>query len=192
MKLLRLPLLAAVAMLATAPAALADAPLIATVNIQQIMRDSTAAQNVREQLDSKQKAFQAEITKKQDQLQKEKAELDKKHSVLSKDAFEEKARAFSNKVTAVQKEVQSKKSLLDNAFSRSLGDIQKVVTDSIADLAKEKGFQVAIPTSEVLYGDPKLDISDEVLKRLNQKLPKLDVKFDAAADAKSDAKPDKE
>ncbi len=63
--------------------------------------------------------------------------------------------------------------------SNSLGDIQKVVTDIITDLAKEKGFIVAMPTSQTLYADPKLDISDEVLKRLNEKLPKFDVKFDA-------------
>jgi len=185
MKLFRLTILTAAAMLGTSSAALAADNTIATVNIQQIMHDSTAAQNVREQLENKQKTFQTEITKKQDALQKEKQELDKKHSVLSKDAFDEKARAFGNKVTNVQKEIQSKKALLDNAFARSLNEIQKVVTDSIADLAKEKGFVVAIPTSQILYGDPKLDISDEVLKRLNQKLPKLEVKFDAPEADKS-------
>ncbi len=181
MKIARFYILAAIALFAASPA-LADGNLIATVNIQQVMRDSTAAQSVREQLESKQKSFQADITKKQDALQKEKQDLDKKHSVLSKEAFDEKAQAFSKKVTAAQKEMQSKKAMLDNAFSRSLADIQKVVTDSITDLAKEKGFVMAVPTSEILYGDPKLDISDEVLKRLNQKLPKLDVKFDVVAD----------
>ena len=83
------------------------------------------------------------------------------------------------KVTNARKDMDSKKALLDNAFSRSLGDIQKAVTDIIADIAKEKGLTLAIPTSELLYRDAKLDITDEVLKRLDQKLPKLDVKFDA-------------
>lgn len=184
MKMSRFYVFAAVALLAASPA-LADSNTLATVNIQRIMHDSTAAQNVRDQLEGKQKTFQAEITKKQDDLQKEQRDLDKKRSVLSKDAFEEKARAFRKKVTDAQKEMQSKKALLDNAFSRSLGEIQKVVTDSIADIAKEKGFVMAIPTSEILYGDSKLDITDEVLKRLNQKLPKLDVKFDAPDDSKS-------
>ncbi|MBY0406090.1 MAG: OmpH family outer membrane protein, partial [Rickettsiales bacterium] len=151
---------------------------IAIVNIQQVMRDSTAAQSVREQLESKQKTFQSEISKKEESLQKEDQELGKKRSVLSKQAFEEKARAFRTKATEVQKEVQAKKATLDAAFERALSDIQKVVTEVIADLAKEKNFQVAIPTSQILYGDTKLDVSAEVLKRLNEKMPKLDVKFD--------------
>lgn len=151
---------------------------IAVVNIQQIMRDSTAAKSVREQLESKQKAFQADITKKEEALQKEDQELAKKQSVLSKEAFAEKAKAFRAKATEVQKEVQAKKALLDNAFERSLSDIQKAVNEIINELAKEKGFTLAIPTSQILYADEKMDVSKEVLDRLNKKLPKLDVKFE--------------
>ena len=100
--------------------------------------------------------------------------------MLSKDAFEKKAEAFRTKATEAQKEVQSRKALLNSAFERSMGDIQKAVNDIVADLAKEKGFIMAVPTSETLYADPKLDISDEVVKRLNEKLPKIKVSFDAS------------
>ena len=163
---------------ATTPALAQTAATIAVVNVQQIMREATAAKSVREQLESKQKAFQADITKKEEALQKEDQELAKQQSVLSKEAFAEKAKAFRTKATEVQKEVQSKKALLDNAFERALNDIQKAVNQVIADLAKEKGFTLAVPTSQVLYADTKMDISNDVLERLNKKLPKLDVKFD--------------
>lgn len=178
------------AALAFAPAAKAADPAsaISVINIQQIMRDSTAAQNVRAQLESKQKTFQNEIAKKEEQLKKEDQELGKQRNVLSKSAFEQKVTKFRAKATEVQKEVQSKKALLDNAFERALNEIQKVVTDIIAEIAKEKGFMVTIPTSQILYSDAKLDITGEVLNRLNQKLPKLDVKFDPEPTAPSNAK----
>ena len=181
MKTLRITALAAALTLTFSPAAFADiaSTKIAVVNIQEIMRDSTAAKSVREQLDAKQKTFQKEITKREDDLQKADKELGKQRSVLSKEAFEKKALEFRQKATDAQKEVQAKKALLDNAFARSLNDIQKAVTDIIAGLAKEKGFAIAIPTSQILYTDETLDISKEVLERLNQKLPKVSVKFDA-------------
>ncbi|MDX1974343.1 MAG: OmpH family outer membrane protein [Rickettsiales bacterium] len=152
---------------------------IAVVNVQKVMGASTAAKSVREQIESKQKAFQTDISKKVDALQKEKQEIGKQQSVLSKAAFEEKARAFSVKETEVQKEVQSKKSMLDNGFERALSEIQKATVDIVAELSKEKNFILAVPTSQILYADNKLDISDEVIDRLNKKLPKVDVKFDA-------------
>ncbi len=161
-------------------AALLPPATAAVVNIQQIMRDSTAAQTVRQQLEEKSKGFQTEIGKKQETLQKEEQDLGKQRTVLSKSAFDDKAHAFSKKMTDAQKDAQSKKALLDNAFERALNDIQKAVTDIIAEMAKEKGFSITIPTSQTLYYDPKLDITNDVLTRLNQKLPKLDVKFDSA------------
>ena len=188
MKKLTLASAITLAMFAFAPVAMAaDANTIAVVNIQQVMRDSTAAQNVREQLESKQKVFQAELSKKEEELQKEDQELGKKRSVLSKEVFDDKVTKFRAKATDVQKEVQSKKAMLDGAFERALAEIQKVVSDVITDMSKEKGFIIAIPTSQILYADTKLDISSEVLTRLNKKLPKLDVKFDApAADKKAE------
>lgn len=182
MKKFNLYVMTATAMLAFAPLAQADAPSqFAVVNIQKVMSDSTAVQSVREQLDKKQKGFQEELSKKDQALQKEGQELGKKRGVLSKDVFETKDRAFRAKVTDEQKEVQSKKALLDSAFERALAEVQKSVTEIITDMSKEKGFIIAIPTSQILYADSKLDISDEVLKRLNAKLPKVDVKFDAPA-----------
>lgn len=174
-----LPLYTLAATLAFAPMAYAQGTTVATVNIQQVMGNSKAGKSVHDQLEKKQKDFQAEIAKKEEQLQKEDQELAKQQGVLAKAAFEEKVRAFRSKATDVQKEVQSKKALLDGAFERALAEIQKAVNEVIVDLAKEKGFAVAIPTSQILYGDPKLDVSEEVLKRLDDKLPKVEVKFDA-------------
>jgi outer membrane protein len=187
MKTFSLYALSTAAMLAFAPVALADtapaaaASEIATVNIQQIFSDSTAAKSVHDQLEGKSKTFQAEIAKKQDQLQKEDQELGKQQSVLSKAAFDEKAGAFRKKVADAQKEMQAKKALLDNASGRAGAEIQKAVNGIVSDLAREKGFVAALPTSEMLYADAKLDITTEVLKRLNDKLPQVDVKFDTAA-----------
>jgi outer membrane protein len=179
MKPFSLYALVAVAALSLAtPAEADDKAMIAVVNIQQIMKDSSAAKSASDQLEKKQKSFQAELTKKDEALQKEDKELGKQRGVLSKEAFEEKTAAFRKKVTDVQKEVQSKKATLDNAYARALNDIQKAVTEIIADMAKEKGFIIAIPTSQILYTDDKLDISKDVLERLNKKLPKLDIKFE--------------
>ncbi|NBX02804.1 MAG: OmpH family outer membrane protein [Alphaproteobacteria bacterium] len=174
----------AAAITAYTPFAFADdaattKPTIAVVNIQQVMRDSTAAKSVREQLESKQKSYQAELSKKDESLRKEEADLKKQQGILSKDAFEKKVAEFRKKATEVQKEVQTKKASLDGAFEGALAEIQKTVSEIISDMAKEKGFSVAVPTAQVLYADTKLDISADVLAALNKKLTKVDVKFDS-------------
>lgn len=178
-------LLATASFAQTAPAAkpaagsTIAATRIAVVNIQGIMRDSTAAKSAREQLEGKQKAYQSEIAKKEEALQKEDQELAKQRTTLKPEEFEKKVKAFREKASATQKDVATKKATLDNAFEGAIGQIQKTVTDIINELAKEKGFVAAFPTSQMLFAEPGLDISSEVLSRLNQRLPKVDVKFEA-------------
>ena len=59
---------------ATGDAVAADSS-IAVLNIQEIMRQSKAAQSVRDQLEKKQKQFQQEMSAKEEALQKEDQEL---------------------------------------------------------------------------------------------------------------------
>lgn len=166
------------AMLAMPVTSHAASSAIAVINVQQVMGESVAAKSMRAQLEKKQNEFQEAISKKEKVLQKDDKELSKQRSVLSKEAFEKKLRTFQGKATQLQKDVQAKKALLEVSSARALSDIQKATTQIISDLAKEKGFKVAIPTSQVLYAEDSLDISDEVLKRLNKKLPKLVVTFE--------------
>ena len=60
----------AFALLIQPSAALADSN-VAVVNLQKIMKESKAANAIRSQVQEKQKSFQAELDKKEKQLQKE-------------------------------------------------------------------------------------------------------------------------
>lgn len=168
--------LLAVAMVSLSAPAMAETK-IAVVDIQKIMRDSTAAQSVRTQLESKQKAYQAEIKKKEGDMQNEEKSLAEQRSTLSPEAFQKKVEAFRTKATAMQQEVQKKKAALDRGFEKSLNDIQKVVTEIITAEAKAQGFNLAIPSGQLLYAEPGMDITENVLGQLNKKLPKVNVSF---------------
>lgn len=170
-------LIAAAAMLCGLGAPASAETKIAVVDVQKIMRDSSAAKSIRSQLESKQKAFQAEIKKKEEEMQAQEKSLAGQRATLSPEAFEKKVNEFRTKATKMQKDVQAKKSSLDSGFEKSLNDIQQVVNQVITDLAKEKSFNLAIPSGQLLYAEPGMDITAEVLSRLNSKLPKVTVTF---------------
>ncbi|MDP2816027.1 MAG: OmpH family outer membrane protein, partial [Rectinemataceae bacterium] len=144
---------------------------IAVVDIQAIMKDASAAQDVRNQIDKKKNDFQTEITKKEEELRQEDKKLAEQRNVLSKEAFEKKADAFKNKVNDVQREVQSRRAQLETAYGEALAKLQENVLEIVAEIGKEKGFLVAVPTSQILYAKDGLNITQEVLEKLNKKLP---------------------
>lgn len=155
----------------------ADAASIGVVNIQKIMRESKAAQSVRSQMQTKQKDLQSQLDAKEKELQKEDQELAKSRASLSKEQFEAKYKEFRNKVASAQSQVQKNRVALGKALNEALGTIQSNIASIVGELAKEKGLSVAISSSQVIYSAPQMDITEEVLTRLNGKLASVNVNF---------------
>ena len=59
-----------------------------------------------------------------------------------------------------------------------MSKVNDKIKDIIAEISKEKELDVIIPAAQALYYKDNLDISEEVLKRLNKKITKIDVKFE--------------
>lgn len=159
------------------PAYAEKAPKIAIVNIQKIMRDSSAATSVRDQLKSKQSSFQTELDNKEKELQKEDQELVKQRANLAEDAFNQKVNSFRQKANQARQEIQTKRTQLDKGFSGALTQIQNTTIGIITEIAKEKNIDLVITGSTVLYASQEMDITDEVLARLNKKVPSISVQF---------------
>ena len=150
---------------------------VGIVNVNKIMQDSKAATSVRSQLQAKQKSFQSELDATEKSLQAEDQGLVKDKDKVEKDAFDKKVKAFREKAATAQRQVQEKKTQLDKAFAASLEEIQKSVLDITKQVATEKKLTLVVSQAQVLYSDSSLDITDEVLKRLDSKLPNVAVKF---------------
>jgi Skp family chaperone for outer membrane proteins len=105
-------------------------------------------------------------------------ELSKQQSVLSQEAFDEKFRDFSNKVSEVQREFQVKKNSIDQADLDAISKIEEVVNAIVIEVAKSKGLTLVIPSASTMFYKTELDITDQVLKSLDQRLKKIDIKYE--------------
>lgn len=151
---------------------------VAVVDIQLIMQNSLAAQDVRAQLDDYREQFQKSIAADEEELRASEQELVKQRSVLSPEAFEQKRKEFQSQFGEVQREVQDKRIKLEKAHAQALAMIQKQVFEIIQSLSSEKGFEVAMPVSQLLYADQSLDITKPVLQKLDSALPKVPIDID--------------
>lgn len=155
----------------------AHASNLAVVNIQTIMRESKAANTVRDQVKNMQKKFQSELDKREKELQKEDQELAKQRNVLSQEAFQKKYAAFREKAAAAQKEVRVKRASLDKGLAKALGEIQKKVTSIVETISKQQGYDVTISGIQVLYVSQANDITQQVLQQLDREMPNVNVNF---------------
>ena len=56
--------------------------------------------------------------------------------------------------------------------------IDSVISPILTEIVNEKGAKMLLERQSLLFADPKLDVSAEVIKKLNKRLPKIDVIVD--------------
>ncbi len=151
---------------------------VAVLNLQKLMRDSKASQSIRNQIESRREQYQKDISADEERLRQRDQELTEQRALLSAEAFEEQRQQFKQEVTDVQRDVQQMRASLDKAYGSSLAEVQEAITDIIAELSSEKGFAVALPAGQTLYFSQTLDITDDVLTRLDSRLPEVEVKVE--------------
>jgi len=140
------------------------------VDYQKILRESLAAQSLREQLDQIRRQERDKIAKLEDSLRDSRQEVDRQRTVLSPEAYEEKVREWERKSGEHVREVEKRKRALDIAFERSLGEIQNVLVKVIRAISDEKKINLVFTRSQVLLVDPDMNITDDAMARLNKEL----------------------
>ncbi len=164
------------------PAAPAAAPALSTelppkgtpvvfFDVDAVMRTSTAMQNINTQAERQRSALQADATRQEGDLRKAEEDLSNQRNVLSADAFTQRRRDFENRVGTVQQQLQTRRRNLEQNYSDTAARVQQALTESVIEVMNEQEYQMVIPNTFIFVARSALDISGEVSRRLNRRLP---------------------
>jgi outer membrane protein len=159
-----------------APAAGAQGLNIIVMSIEDIRRNAVAVKNIREQIAGFRKEFQTDIQKEESALRSANQELAKKRAILSPEAFAKERRDFEQRVIGVQKLVQKRKHQLDQAQVEAMLVVEKNMNQIVADIAQARNASLVLRRAQTVLVARNLDVTAEVLERLNKELVKVPVK----------------
>ena len=104
--------------------------------------------------------------------------LIEQQSIIAPEAFELKAKDYENKLQDYQVDKQNKLRKLEGILQKARNEILENVKPILEDLSKELGVTVILEKNSVLLSANNMDITDDVIKKLNKKLPKIKVTLD--------------
>ena len=153
---------------------------IGLIDLDGVLRASKGTARVRELLDNQRLLFQQEFSEREAVLQKRERELTLQRELLSEDAFAEKLSQFEADVATIQKEIQYRREAIDIAFQDSQSNLRRIALEIVTEVAGEKRLDLVLIKDSVLIFRPTLNISDEVLQRLDErtKNARLEVTID--------------
>ena len=148
------------------------------INLQYIVGQSKAGSSLREQseeLNSEIINLRDEITKS---LQEKGKKLEDERTLLSPEVFQERADELRKEAEEKQNELNVRLQKIQQAIQRASNSIDSVISPILTEIVNEKGAKMLLERQTLLFADPKLDVSAEVIKKLNRRLPKIDVIVD--------------
>ena len=157
---------------------------LAVVDFRGVLSKSEAARNIRSVVDEKRQELRKYFLEVENSLRDEQKDLSKKRSIVTAEAFEKRARNLKEKAQSAQKLAQTSNQKLKKSFDQAMDKVQKELLRTVAEVAEESGVGVVLFRSAIVIAVKKLDISKEVLKRLNKKLPDVKVRFETIKGSK--------
>lgn len=163
-----LKVLAAVMMFSVALPAAAQLK-IGVVDLRQALFTSNAAKSFSEKLKGEFKDQEAKVRAAHDDAQKLKDRLDKDGAMMSDSERNKLASDFQDKVKTFQYLKNKLDTAVDNRKQSFLDSAKPLVDQSLQEIVKEKHLDMILPREAVVYADPKMDVTAELIDKLNHK-----------------------
>lgn len=178
---------------AAAPAAGASKPapvaVILFLDRGTVLRKSAVGVDMYKQVEGLAKKMEADFAPENKKIQADIQALQAQADVLSPQARQAKVKELETRRQALQKKVQDRQSSIQGGLATARTQIERALAPILEKLLTERKANLLLDRGLVVLGATELDITNDVIGRLNKALPKVTVtpvapKPGAAAPAK--------
>lgn len=165
---------------AAVPGAKLPPAVVGVIDMGIILRDGAPYKSLRAQIDSQTKAWDAELKKKGDDLRKLEDDFRKQAASLTPEQVAEKRKQFETQMADYQRQFNTRRRQLAEGEAQSVQPIEAALSEILQQVAIERGINVIVYRNATPLFASDLDISADVLQRLNAKLPRVSLKLPPA------------
>lgn len=153
-----------------------DVPVvIGTLDWQEIQTQSKAGKSLMQTLQQRAKAINADVSKKEQAIRAKRQQLEQQRASLQAADYEAKRAQIDKEFEALRKESNTKRKELEKARNAGFEQMLKALDGVIRDVADKRGLTIILHRSAVVLGPDAWDITSEVKKALDAKLPAVKI-----------------
>jgi outer membrane protein len=164
-------LVAAPALAQDKPAAAAAAPMgkFGFVNTERILRDAIPAQRAQKKIEAEFQKRDQELARLADQLKRMQDELEKNGVTLSESQRRTKEREFGELNRDFQRKQREFREDLNQRRNEELAQVVEQANRVIRQIAEQEKYDIIF--QDAVFASPRIDITDKVIKALEQGKP---------------------
>jgi len=143
---------------------------ILVVDFNRVSRESLVGQDISDQMESNRTKLEQYARQVQQQLGTQQQELQQQRNVISQEAFQQRLQQFQQKAQQRQSEVQQLTKQARQAMQQANSEIRRALRPIVRDIMEERGANLVLDKAVVSQNLSGLDVTTEVIERLNQKM----------------------
>ncbi len=148
---------------------------IAVIDTQRILREAASVVDLSRRVEALRQGFSAELQAREAEFRDSDLALARERSELSAETYALRRRELEQRATALQRQFNERRKNLDRIFRQGMGRIQETVAEISREIAEERNLDLLLAKVTIVLVRPSLEVTDEAIRRLNQRLPKVEL-----------------
>lgn len=142
---------------------------IGLIDVQRAVSDSSAGKAAKDRLNAQVKKAEADMTRERQEIEKAKADLDKKGPLLKEDDRRRIEGDLQKRMVNYQRSARDLQEELDAKGREAQDGILKDLMGVIAEIGRNEKFTFILEKSQLLYSDQAIDITNKVIEVYNSR-----------------------
>ena len=151
--------------------AMAQQGNVLVIDMNRVRFESRAGTEIREASAALRQEIRGLIQVRERSIREEERKLAAERDDLSADDFRERVQAFEQQVFDQRKFAEDESRRLQSLIARAQAQLTRATQRVLADVMRESGAELMLDKSQIVLTIEKLEVTAEVIKRLDQRLP---------------------
>ena len=146
-----------------------DRVKIGFIDIQRAISDSNAGKRAKERFQAQVKKAEAELLKEKTELERLKADLDKKGPLMKEEERRNLEGDLQRRYVNYQRTMTDQQQELRQKEGALTGDILKELEKIVNEIGKSDKFTLILERNQILYSDQGIDVTNKVIEVFNSR-----------------------
>jgi outer membrane protein len=142
---------------------------IGFIDIQRAISDSNAGKRAKERFQAQVKKAEAELLKEKTELERLKADLDKKGPLMKEEERRNLEADLQRRYVNYQRTMTDQQQELRQKEGALTGDILKELEKIVNEIGKADKFTLILERNQILYSDQGIDVTNKVIEVFNSR-----------------------
>ena len=143
------------------------------IDLNKIMSNSIAGKSITSQLENNHKKNISKFKIIEEELKKEEAEIISQKNVITKEEYEKKIIDLRDKANKFRKERNNNINNLNNQRLEATSKMITLVRPILSEFSDNNSISLIIDKKNIIIGKSLLDITDDILKIVDEKITKI-------------------